>query len=101
MRAKRLLPVLILFLGLLALGAERAWACGCIPILRYAFQINPATPEKDLLPTPPKSLVRVRTLLVDDLSRVPEVALQEPIVGDAETRKMDFESTSDPRFEEL
>src|SRR5262245_47529455 len=101
MRAKLCLPSLILILGLFAFGAERAWACGCIPILRFTFRIDPKTAEKDLLPTPPKTVGKSRLWLVGDLSQVPEIALQEPLVGDAETRKLNLESTSDPRVEKL
>src|SRR3954454_17322691 len=43
--------------------------------LMLLFTINPDTPLKDLLPIPPKAGA-VATRLIDDISQVPEVAIQ-------------------------
>ena len=46
------------------------------------IQIDPKTPAKDLLPTPPKSTRRLGPLLGDDLSKVPEVAFGAEVKKD-------------------
>lgn len=45
----------------------------------FQFRIDPKTPVKDLLPEPPKARGDGRPVTGDDLTRVPEVSLQEPI----------------------
>jgi hypothetical protein len=45
------------------------------PTPRFQFKIAPNTPVKDLLPVAPK-LKKTRALLVEDLTRVPEVEFQ-------------------------
>jgi hypothetical protein len=44
---------------------------------RFQFKIDPKTPLKDLLPTPPKIKKIAGPLLGNDLTRVPEVRFQE------------------------
>lgn len=43
---------------------------------RFHFTIDPKTPVKDLLPTPPPSAPPAGPALTDDLARVPEVGFQ-------------------------
>ena len=47
------------------------------PARRFQFKFDPQTPLKDLLPTAPKITAR-KPALIEDLSQVPEVSLQEP-----------------------
>ncbi len=52
------------------------------PPVSLQFTIDPKTPLKDLLPTPPKATPARGPLLSDDLSQVPEVAFQAPLAKD-------------------
>jgi hypothetical protein len=45
---------------------------------RFHFIIDPKAPLKELLPVPPKGDERPVAPLVEDLARVPEIALQQP-----------------------
>ena len=45
-------------------------------VQRFHFKIDPNTPLKDLLPTPPKSGTPAGPLVSEDLSQVPEVAFE-------------------------
>jgi hypothetical protein len=56
--------------------------------IAFHFVINPDTPPKDLLPIPPKAKLQVKSLLVEDLSQVPEVAFQEPLAKTPEALKL-------------
>jgi hypothetical protein len=53
-----------------------------VPPLRFSFKIDPKTPVRDLLPTPPKVTKIAGPLQGDDLNRVPEVEFQAPIAKD-------------------
>jgi hypothetical protein len=46
---------------------------------QFKFNIDPATPVKDLLPIPPKKLADSKLILVEDLSQVREITFQEPL----------------------
>jgi hypothetical protein len=48
-------------------------------VTRYHFDIDPKTPLKELLPTPPAN-APIRKLLVSDLAHVTEVQFAEPMV---------------------
>ncbi len=43
---------------------------------RSKFRIDPQTPVKDLLPTPPETAAATGPLLTDDLAKVPEAAFE-------------------------
>jgi len=45
---------------------------------RFHFKIDPKTPVKDLLPRLPK-MTSSGPVLVDDLTKIPEVQFQEPL----------------------
>ncbi len=45
-------------------------------VQRFQFKIDPSTPVKDLLPTPPKAGSPRGPVLTDDLTKVPEVEFQ-------------------------
>src|SRR5262245_36674459 len=100
MRAKLISLCLIVGLGLAAYGANCAWACP-IPVVRFKFLVDPKTPERDLLPAPPKTPTRAPSLLLDDLLQIPEISLQEPLVGDPEARKVNFENLTEEQAEKL
>ncbi|HYT91661.1 MAG TPA: HEAT repeat domain-containing protein, partial [Gemmataceae bacterium] len=57
-------------------------ALGFLSVPQFNFTIDPKTPLKDLLPTPPKSAPSGGPLLTDDLNSVPEVAFQAPLPKD-------------------
>jgi hypothetical protein len=50
------------------------------PPEHYRIAIVPKAALKDLLPTPPKDALPSGALIVEDLSRVPEVMLHEPVL---------------------
>lgn len=52
------------------------------PPQRFTFTIDPKTPLKDLLPTPPRFSKPDRPALTEDLSRVPEIQFQSPLASD-------------------
>ncbi len=52
--------------------------------MRFQFTIDPKTPLKDLLPTPPGKKA-VRQALTEDLMRVPEIDFQAPLARDINT----------------
>ena len=45
-------------------------------VQRFHFKIEPSTPVKDLLPTPPKAVTSRGPVLTDDLTKVPEIEFQ-------------------------
>jgi hypothetical protein len=51
------------------------------PIKRFHFKIDPKTPLRDLLPTPPRMAPPAGPLLGEDLDQVPQVHFQEPLVA--------------------
>jgi hypothetical protein len=51
---------------------------------RFQFKIEPNTPVKDLLPTPPKTLSVLPPVANQDLTLVPELTFSEPVKGDTE-----------------
>lgn len=57
------------------------------PPPRLTFTIDPNTPLRDLLPTPPKARLQKPSAFVDDLSQVPEVTLTEPFGKKPDSRK--------------
>jgi hypothetical protein len=52
---------------------------------RYSFTIDPKTPVKDLLPTPPKVERITGPVLTDDLAKVPEVGFAARVKVDPKT----------------
>jgi hypothetical protein len=72
---------------------QRAWAKRAIPEVRFTFNIDPKTPHKDLLPLPPKQRAAATPVVTDDLSQVPEIFVQEPLLG--EPGRKHFEKLSD------
>ena len=46
---------------------------------RFTFKIDPKTPLEALLPVPPKVKPHAGPILVDDLTKVPELTFQEPL----------------------
>ena len=58
---------------------------------RYHFDIDPKTPVKDLLPTPPPA-VPITKVLVGDLALVPEVQLAEPYLFKADEKNKELEA---------
>ena len=46
--------------------------------IRFNFTIDPKTPVKDLLPTPPAASAPVGPVVTDDLAKVPEITFQAP-----------------------
>jgi hypothetical protein len=50
----------------------------------FSFTVEPGTPVKELLPTPPK-VEKVRPVTGDDLTKVPEVQFQAPLAKDTDT----------------
>ncbi|HVS35450.1 MAG TPA: HEAT repeat domain-containing protein [Gemmataceae bacterium] len=55
------------------------------PAMRFQATIDPKTPVKDLLPTPPKAKTPARRGPADDLASVPEVAFQAAFARDLQT----------------
>ncbi len=55
--------------------------------LQFKFNIDSATPVKDLLPIPPKNLAGFSPILVEDLSQVREITFQEPLAKTPESLK--------------
>lgn len=51
------------------------------PPLRFQFKIDPNTPLKELLPTPPESKKHTKPMLIEDLMRVPEIQFQAPLAA--------------------
>jgi hypothetical protein len=54
---------------------------------RFTFNIDPKSPLKDLLPVPPQANGQPVPPLVEDLARVPEIALQQPLARDLPPQK--------------
>ncbi len=52
------------------------------PAMRFTFTIDPKTPLKDLLPTPPQVKNPGRPVLTEDLTQVPEIDFQLPLPRD-------------------
>jgi len=50
--------------------------------LRFPLKIDPKTPLKDLLPTPPQVKKVGKPMLTEDLLRVPEIDFQAPLARD-------------------
>jgi hypothetical protein len=77
-----------LLVGLALTGAVTLALAGQLPEVaakiifppkRFHFKIDPKTPLKDLLPTPPKTVRPPEPFFGEDLARVPEVSFQEPL----------------------
>src|SRR5712691_4418037 len=71
-------PVVLGILGLLTVSNLQAQT----PDMprRFQFTIAPDTPLKDLLPVPPTSKNPATPMIAKDLSQVPEVEFQMPMV---------------------
>ena len=66
-----------------ALQPPQAAAKILLPLKRFTFTIDPATPLADLLPTPPEIEAPLLPWLVDDLAKVPEIRFEKaPIAQD-------------------
>src|SRR5437879_5981431 len=50
-----------------------------VPAVRFNFKIEPHTPLAELLPAPPKNPLNAQLYFGDDLTLIPEVAVQEPL----------------------
>ncbi len=50
--------------------------------VRFTFTIDPKTPLKELLPTPPQVKKPGKPVLTEDLQRVPEIDFQTPLARD-------------------
>ena len=80
-------------------GRQNLQARVLIEVKRFKFTIDPKTPLKDLLPVPPKASGPGGPVLVNDLTKVPEVHFQEP--QRVHAARPTFADSNKPTKEEL
>ena len=58
---------------------EATFSSGTSRAIRFQFKIDPKTPLTDLLPAPPKSAAKLPNWRNEELGKVPELALAQPM----------------------
>ncbi|MBM4067563.1 MAG: HEAT repeat domain-containing protein [Planctomycetes bacterium] len=71
-------------------GAQAFARKAAPPPVRFAFKMDPKTPDRDLLPVPPTAEPSIAPWLIKDLAQVPQILFQKPLAVPAGTlQKLD------------